>query len=368
MICNHFTIMTIQQRKDSHIDITVNKDVDYSSYDYFSDILFLHQSLPELNFNDIEIETKFFDKRISSPIIVNSMTGGTEYSFEINKKLAEFAEKNNIPLGLGSIRPVLEKRELFATFDIKKLAPTIPKFANIGMAQLIPYSKTFEKDLSTILDICDKLNVDGLAIHLNPLQEIVQPEGDEQFKGCVEGIKILRKETNLHLIIKETGGGINEFLAEKLDSIGIDYLDVNGSSGTSWSKVEYLRKGSKVKGFEEWGICTPFLIPTVKRRLKKAKLIAGGGIKDGIIAAKAIALGADYVSIAKSFIRALFSDNLQHYYDDMVKQLKVVMLLSASKDINELKKSKLLIKDKLKDLLEISKIDVSEFYFRGSKI
>ncbi|MCX8166688.1 MAG: type 2 isopentenyl-diphosphate Delta-isomerase [Candidatus Micrarchaeota archaeon] len=356
--------MEIKKRKDAHIDITLKNEVDYTTHDYFNDVIFLHNSLPELNLSDIDLTCSFFGKKVKSPIIVGSMTGGTEYSKQINQKLAEFAEKNQIPLGLGSIRPVLENSSLLSTFDVSDIAQTVPKFANIGMAQLIPSSKGFDERLSSILSICDKLRVEGIAIHLNPLQEIVQPEGDNEFNGCIEGIKILRKTTRLKLIVKETGAGINEFIAQKLDDIKVDYIDVNGSLGTSWSKVEYLRKGSKVEGFDNWGNNTLFLISTAKRRLKFAKLIAGGGLNDGIKCAKSIALGAQHCSIAKFFLRSMFAGSLQQTYDHILEQIKTCMLLTGSKNLTELQNAKLIITGKLKEELQVSKIDVSDYYFR----
>lgn len=348
-------------RKENHVDICIGENVGYAARELFSDVELLHNPLPELDFDSIITETEFVGKKISAPIIINSMTGGAEKVHGFNKKLAESAEKHNIPLGLGSLRAVLENSNLIATFEVRNYAPSIPIFGNIGMAQVRNATNTFIDNMKTIVD---KLNLDALAVHLNPLQEIVQAEGDTNFSDCFEGIKHLKKSLGIPIIVKETGAGINEFAAYQLDRINVDYIDVSGAGGTSWSKVEYMRKGARVEGFGEWGTHTAFLLPTVSRAVKRAKVIAGGGIYNGIIIAKAIALGADYCASARNFLIAVAQNNFDSEYEKLTKQLRTAMLLTGSKNIAQLKKANLIIHSTLRSMLLSAQVDCSQFYFR----
>ncbi len=354
--------MTIENRKDNHIDICVSQPVNYSTTTLFEYVSLVHDCLPEINYSDIDTRTTFLGKEISSPIIINSMTGGTAKAHEINNQLASFAEKHKLALGIGSMRPLLEKNSnSFDTFDVRKIAPSVPLFGNIGMAQLRD-----KNNIKKLVDLSNQLELDGFAVHLNPLQEIVQKEGDTEFNGCLAGIADLRKELSTPIIVKETGAGINEFRAKELSKLGVDYIDVSGSGGTSWSRVEYLRKTNRATGFEDWGIPSAFLVATVANSLRetKTKIIASGGIYDGITCAKAISLGADYCAVARKFIQALLDKTLESTYLQMLEQLKIAMLLTSSTDVSFLKRCKLMIYPPLKDLLEVAGLQPKSYYYR----
>ncbi len=340
--------MDIQSRKKDHVESATKKHVEYCPASGFEDIRFVHNSLPEIDLDSVDTSCRLFGKSLSSPLIITGMTGGYSGAEKINQKLAIAAQKNNIAFGLGSQRAMLEKPKLSSTFKVRKVAPDIPIIGNIGACQLEKYG------VRKIREMLDAVEADVLAIHLNPLQEVLQPEGDNKFSGIVRHISIFAKELGLPVIVKETGAGMSRDAAIKVKKAGAAMADVSGAGGTSWSKVEYLRSKKKPV-FSEWGNPTCECIASCSEVIET---IASGGIRDGLDAAKSIALGASFAGAALPFLRAKDpSKEVEGWKND----LKIAMLLSGSKNLAEMKKAKLIITGKTAEAMQRLGIDVSRF-------
>lgn len=330
--------LSTSKRKDEHIKICLdkkNKNV-YSEKSPFDEYKFVHNALPEINFDEISTETVFLKKKISIPLLISSMTGGGR-SENINKNLAIAAEKKNVALGLGSMRVVFESPETLLSFDVRKYAPNVALLANIGAVNL-----NYGFGTKECLAAQKSIGADALILHLNPLQEALQPEGQRNFKGLLKKLSKIKKELKFPIIVKEVGAGISSDVAEKLIDAGIKYIDVAGQGGTSWAKIEGIR--AKTGGedmFFDWGIPTTQSIIECEKVCKKngVVLIASGGIRSGLDMAKAIALGADYCSIALPFLEpALKSPKaVEELIDQLTNELKIAMFCIGAKNISELK-------------------------------
>lgn len=338
--------MDIRSRKQEHVESARKKDVEYAQPTGFDDVRFVHNSLPEMDVADST--AALFGKKLFAPLIIAGMTGGYAGARDINLKLAAAAEKEGLAFGLGSQRAMLEKPELAATYQVRKVAPTIPIIGNIGGCQLAKYG------VKKVRAMLDEAGADALAIHLNPLQELCQPEGDSKFSGVLEQIGVFAKDLGLPVIAKETGAGISRETAMKLKKAGAVMADVSGAGGTSWSKVEYIRSGAPPT-FSDWGNPTAECIAACTGVLP---LIATGGIRDGLDAAKAIALGAGFAGGALPFLRALDPAVEAAQWK---RDLRIAMVLTGSKNVKELQNAKLVITGKTAESLARLGIDPSDF-------
>jgi len=323
----------IEKRKREHIERAMENNTQYNKKTGFESIELIHNALPEIDFKDVETKLKFLGKEINAPIMIEAMTGGFDGAKKINKKLAEAAEKYNIPFGLGSQRAMLENKK-DVSYKVRDVAPTAVIIGNIGAIQLKKYET---KDIESLVS---KIELDGFAIHLNPLQEIIQSEGDRNFSGLLKGIEKICSNLSVPIIVKETGAGINKEVAKKLKGVGVKYIDVAGAGGTSWSKIEYFR-GNGIEGFGEWGIPTVKSIEECKGILP---LIASGGIRNGIDIAKSLALGAELGGAALPFLIACKNNKtnkLNELIELWINQLKIAMFLTGSKNIKEIKSVRL---------------------------
>ncbi len=301
---------------------------------------FLHNALPEIDYSKIELSCSFLGKKLKFPLMITAMTGGYTDAIEINRTLAECAEKHGWAFELGSQRAMIEDAKLRDTYYVRDVAPTTLIIANIGAYQLKQY------EMDKIEKMISDIDANALAIHLNPLQEIIQPEGDRDFSLVLAAIGKACNELDVPIIVKETGAGISTEVALKLKDAGVSAIDVAGAGGTSWSKVEYLRKGSdaSASGFEEWGIATADSIIMCKGILP---LVASGGIRNGIEAAKSIALGASISGAAYPFLHELEANGkrgLNAMLTSWEEQMQTCAFLTGSKDYNRLKTAKLMIK------------------------
>ncbi len=329
-----------KKRKGDHVDICIKKNVFYN-YNYFDDVQFVHDALTDLNFDELDLSAKFIKHDLKYPLMITGMTGGYPEGGRINKRLAKSAEKFGIALGLGSQRAMIENSKLISTYKVRSVAPSIPIIGNIGAAQLLNY-KIKEID-SMVKDV----DADYLAVHLNTLQELIQPEGDRNFKGVLDRIKEVSRELGVPVIVKETGTGINGDVALRITGWGSEVkgIDVSGTGGTSWAKVEGYRKGNLL-GFGDWGYPTPLAVYEVST--KGIFTIGSGGVRDGLDAAKALALGASVAGAANPFIRNL--SNLDSFIEEWILSIKRVMMLTNSPSIAYLKRRPLFITGKLADL------------------
>jgi len=338
----------IKNRKRDHIDICINKDVQFNLFDSgFSNFFFEHQALPEIDYDEINLETYILNRKFSAPIFVSSMTGGIEQGAKINKNLAIACQNLNIPMGLGSQRIMLENKESKKSFLLRDLAPDIFLFGNIGAVQL-NYGVS-NKDIKFILE---EIDANALFLHLNPLQEVIQEEGNKNFKGLKNKIIKLSEELEYPIILKETGCGISKNIVEDFNKTNIAGIDISGGGGTSWAFIESLRAKNihlaKIgENFRNWGLPTSYLLANAKKVIDKNKLLfASGGIRTGIDVAKAISLGADMVGIAQPLLESALISHIEveNKLRQIIEELKISMFCTGIKNILELKNTDKLIK------------------------
>ncbi len=333
----------IHIRKEDHMRINNEEDVQSGVANDFDALYFKHQALPELNLIDVDITTQIFQKMQQAPLFISSMVGGTEQSFELNVRLARAAQHYHIGMGVGSQRITLQHLETNPFFDVRRFAPDINLFANIGAVQL---------NNSVSFDDCRKMveeiGADALILHLNPLQEALQSEGDTNFSGLLIKIEQLCKELPYPVIIKEVGWGISGETARRLQNAGVVAIDVAGAGGTSWSEVEKHRSPSDgqreiAAAFRNWGISTAQSLMEVKQNTQGLLIFASGGLRNGVDVAKCIAMGADYCGFAGLFFRAAMQSEqkLFEMIEHIITGLRISMFAAGAGNIQELKNKQL---------------------------
>ena len=340
--------MDIKSRKKDHVESARRKNVEYSVSAGFEDVRFVHQPLPEMAFDDVDTECRMFGKMLSAPIMVLGMTGGYPGAAKINAKLAAAAEKEGLAFGLGSMRAMIEKPSLSSTYKVRKIAPTIPLLGNIGGCQLARYG------VKKVREALDEVGADALAIHLNPLQEVCQAEGDHDFSGILSQIGIFCRDLGLPVIVKETGAGMSMNAAVALRRAGVCMADVSGAGGTSWSKVEYMRSGSEPV-FGNWGNPTCVSVAACSEMIET---IGSGGVRNGLDAAKALALGAAYAGAALPFLRAADPSKEAAAWK---RDLKIAMLLSGSRNLWHMRRARLVISGKTAEEMKRIGLDVNKY-------
>jgi len=331
-------------RKKEHLELCLTDDVSFKSktngFEYYD---FKHNAITEIAIDEIKFRTKFFNKKIDYPFLISCMTGGTTEADNINAQLAVVASELNIPIGVGSQRQALENDEFANSFKVvRKNALHVPVLSNIGAAQLVQF-----KSIDPIKKIIDMLEADVLVIHINPLQELLQKEGETNFTGLIKQIKNIVNKIDVPVIVKEVGAGITSAAAKKLLDAGVKGIDVAGAGGTSWAGVELLRnKADTNNHFWDWGLPTSFCIKDVGKLKRKYKfiLIGSGGINSAIEAAKAFALGADVVASARPILKTLDQEGtggVVNYISGIFEEVKKIMYLTGSKDLKSLRRNKI---------------------------
>jgi isopentenyl-diphosphate delta-isomerase len=297
--------------------------------------------LPELDWNDITLKTTFLGKQLLAPLLISSMTGGTEQAGIINQRLASVAQHYKIAMGVGSQRVVVEKPQVASTFAVRSRAPDILLFANLGAVQLNYYY-----GLDECLRLVDLLEADALILHLNPLQECIQPKGDTNFKGLLDKINKLCTKLPVPIIAKEVGNGISAPMAEKLLAAGVTAIDVAGAGGTSWAKVESERAGNAQQRrmgmtFADWGLPTAECITSIRTIAPEVPLIASGGLRNGLDVAKAIALGANIAGLAWPFLQAAAQSEaaVDALVEVLIAEITTVLFCTGNATLEELKHS-----------------------------
>lgn len=295
----------LERRKSEHLRINLEEDVRFPRLRTgLERYRFVHNALPEISLEQVDTTTALFGKQLRLPLLISSITGGTADARRINYHLAEGAQAAGIAMGLGSLRAALESPHLADTFRIRNLAPDILLFANLGAAQL----KT-DSALNACQRAVDLSEADGLIIHLNPLQEVLQGDGNTDWRGILGSIERICRSLGVPVVVKEVGWGISADVALRLASAGVSAIDVAGSGGTSWSQVEMHRAPTKrlrrlSKQFADWGIPTAESLVEVRAVLPEIPIIASGGLRSGMDLAKVLALGASLGGIAGPFLRA----------------------------------------------------------------
>lgn len=333
----------INQRKTEHIRLCLTGQVEgVNKTTGLEGINFIHNALPEINFADIDISTSFLGKELQAPFLVSSMTGGSELATTINQNLALAAEKKGWALAIGSTRAFLESDAHKDSFLIRKQAPTAPLIVNIGAVQF-----NYGYGADECQRIIDKTGADSIVLHLNSLQEAVQDGGDLNFDSLLPKIEKVCQTLDVPVGVKEVGFGIDGSVAEKLYHAGISYIDVAGAGGTSWSQVEKLRsrdplKKAAAEAFNSWGIPTKDCIVSVRSKLPEVPLVASGGMKNGLEAAKAITLGADMIGFARHLLKAATesAESVIAVMEQIELELKMTMFGIGVKNLQELKDTK----------------------------
>jgi isopentenyl-diphosphate delta-isomerase len=335
----------ISNRKLEHLLLGLYCDVEYRKKTGFGDIELIHKALPEVNKEKIDLSTDFFGKELNLPFIISAMTGGHPSSLKINRELAKAADKLNVAMGVGSQRAAIENPELAPTYTVvRDEAPSAFIIGNIGAPQIEYAEKAVEM-----------LDLDSLAVHLNPLQEAIQPGGDVDATGYLESVEKISKVVNVPVIVKETGAGIKREDALALERAGVDAIDVAGAGGTSWAAVETYRAKDRSLGelYWDWGIPTAVSTVEVSESVK-IPVVSSGGIRTGLDAAKAFALGASAVGIALPLLKDAYTGykSVIKSIEKFKEELRVAMFLVGASSIEDLRKSDLIIKGSTKEWLQ----------------
>ena len=338
------------QRKKEHIELCLTDEVSFKEKKTgFDNYEFEHYAITEVNISKIDFKTKFFNKKISYPFLISCMTGGTTKAEDINSQLSVAANQLNIPLGVGSQRQALENKEYQKSYKIiRQNAPKIPILGNIGAAQVVTF-----KNFDQVKYLIDLVEADVMAVHVNPLQELLQKHGEPDFIGFLKKIEKLVKFLEVPIIVKEVGAGISKKAAERLLNAGVKGIDVAGAGGTSWAGVEILRnKGNNSNEFWDWGLPTSYCIREISKLKKKYKfvIIGSGGINNAFDAAKAFALGSDFTASARIILQTLYKkgvDGVIKLIENWFETIKNIMFLTGSNSISELRKNKLLKKEEV---------------------
>jgi isopentenyl-diphosphate delta-isomerase len=352
--------------KKRQLRLSIEENVQANISNGFEDVKLIHRSLPEIDKSNISAEITLFEKQLSSPLIVSAITGGTEYAKNINSTLAKVVGELELGIGLGSQRIAIEDPTVENTFSIvREIAPDALVMGNLGCPQLSMGWGIEEAQRSV-----DMVSADALAIHMNPLQEAVQIGGETKYYGVLQKLEEIASKLDVPLIVKETGCGIAMEEAVNLENIGVEALEVSGLGGTSWAAVEYHI--AKIEGKKDqeslgealwnWGIPTAISVVETSQSTN-LKIIASGGIRTGLEMAKAIALGADAVGIAKPFLQKAVqgSEALRDHIKGILLEFETVMFLVGAKNIDELKKVPLIIFGRTGEWLKLRGFEPGEY-------
>jgi len=361
----------IRKRKADHIRISLNQNIQARRITTgFEDIHFVHKALPEIDKQKIDISTTIFNYKFAAPLIAGAITGGTSEATKINATIAEAVEELHLGMGVGSQRAAIENRKFEKTFSIaRKKAPTAFLIANIGGVQL-----AHGYGLTEVKKAIEMIDADAIAIHLNPLQEAVQPEGQTNFKGVLEKIEAIADEIEKPVIAKETGAGIAAEEAKKLEAAGVKGIDISGAGGTSFAAVEYYRTKGQVNTFQrklgdafwDWGIPTAVSIVEVSQAVN-IPIIASGGIREGVDMAKALALGANLTSLSQPLLQVA-NRGVEETKDMLlllIEELRNSMFLAGADSVQTVKKIPIVITNKTAEWLKIRGFNLESYAQRG---
>ncbi len=330
-------------RKADHVRINLERDVNAKGVaSGFDEYRFVNCALPEIDLDEVDTATRLFGRELGAPILISCMTGGTDEARRINHMLANVAQDRRLAMGLGSARALLERPELIETFDVRSVAPDVLLFANLGAVQL---NKGYgADDCRRLLDL---LHADALVLHLNAIQEAVQPHGDTCFRGLLAKIETICSALNAPVVVKEVGWGIAPDTVRALFEAGVAAVDLAGAGGTSWSEVERHRieepwRARVAGSFAGWGIATAECLRAARAAQPDGILIASGGIRSGLDTVKAIALGADLVGIAGPFLRAAAKgyETAADLASEYVEVLRIAMFGLGERTLSDLRRTK----------------------------
>ncbi|OJH41180.1 type 2 isopentenyl-diphosphate Delta-isomerase [Cystobacter ferrugineus] len=342
------------KRKDAHLDLCATGDVEpLGNSTLLEDVRLVHCAMPELSVDEVDLSTEFLGKTLRYPLLITGMTGGTERAGVVNRDLALLAERHGLAFGVGSQRAMAENPQAAESFQVRRVAPTVPLLGNIGLYQAV------RMGVDGVRRLADAIGADGMALHLNAGQELTQPEGDRDFRGGYQIVEQLVRAFGARLLVKETGCGIGPDVARRLVELGVRNLDVSGLGGTSWVRVEQLRaEGVQAQvgaEFSNWGIPTAAAIASVRRAVGSGtRLVASGGLRTGLDAAKVIALGADVAGMALPLFRAQQAGGVEGAEKALaviLASLRQAFVLTGSASCADLQRKPRIIGGQLKDWL-----------------
>lgn len=334
----------VSRRKDDHLSLAIAGDVGFRRTTTLLEcVRFVHDALPEMSFHEIDVGSWLFGKRLGAPLLIAAMTGGSARAEAINRKLAHIAEERGYAFGLGSQRAMLRDRAQLRTYQVRDVAPSVPLLANVGLVQARDASS------AELMDLVSSVEADALCVHLNPAMELIQAEGDRDFRGGTETLERLSTELTVPVVAKETGCGLSREVGKRLRAAKIRHVDVSGAGGTSWVGVETERAESdrRLLGetFREWGIPTAASVVELAG-LGFETLIATGGIQSGLDVAKCLALGASAAGIARPVLKALDEGGERGagaLLERVEAELRIAMLLSGARTVEALRRAPRLI-------------------------
>ncbi len=360
--------MITENRKSDHIRICLTEDVQTRKVTAgFEEVHLLHRAVPDFSLDNVDTAVSFFGKEIKAPIIIEAMTGGTHEAAEINGNLAEAAEKFGLAMGVGSQRVAIETPTLEKTFSVaREKGPHVFLIANIGLPQILA-----EDGLESAQKAVHMIDADALAIHLNILQESIQHEGDTSYNRVLERLREVSSKLSIPIIIKETGAGMISEVVKLLNGTGAKGIDVAGAGGTSWAAVESYRELRKKRQlgltFWDWGI--PTAVSVVEASMSsKLKIIASGGVRTGLDAAKAISLGADAVGLAWPLLKPAVEGDLDNILSILIEEFRMGMFLTGSKNVQNLKRKPVVVTGKTGEWLSLRGFRPEELARRDMKI
>lgn len=354
LVTDSKAILKSEQRKRDHLKICIEEEkyqIEGAETSGYDGITLIHHALPDLSFDRIDPSLSFLGYQINYPILISCMTGGFKKAKALNRELARAAQKLKIPVGTGSIRALFKDSDLFSHFHLKTDAPDVPVISNLGITQLK------EIDHPKIYEMVKRLEVQAIAIHINPGEELVQSEGDKDFTGLLETFARFCEKSPCPVMAKETGCGIKPSLVTALLKAGAEFVDLAGSGGTNWLLVEAFRQNqfeSEIaREFDSWGLPTAMLQAAVG--YCDGHIIASGGIRTGLEIAKSVALGARLAGLALPFIRAVYAKGEEGVVDlglRLGKVLKMAMYLTGCQNLQQLREAPYLIEESFKSKVE----------------
>ena len=345
----------LDQRKSQHLDLVQRPEVEPEGTEtLLSCVRLVHRATPELSLDGIDLAAQLCGRALRAPVMIVGMTGGTERAAKINRDLAALAQESGVAFGVGSMRILLDQPDLIATFAVKPARPPL-LVANLGAQQLV------QRGAVAALSLLDMLGADAIAIHLNAAQELVQADGDRDFRGCLDAIAALVAEVGSdRVLVKETGCGIGPAVVRELAARGFKAADVSGAGGTSWPRVEQLRaKDAQSRALGEllsdWGIPTAACVAGARAAAPEMRIIASGGLRSGLDAARALALGADVAGFALPLVRAHQQSGIEgarSTLNAILAALRAALLLCGCRDVGALRASRPVILEPLRTWMQ----------------
>lgn len=343
----------IAKRKADHIEVAASGRADFTRSTLLEHVHLIHQSLPELSLDEIDLDTELFGKPLAAPLLISGMTGGTAEASAINRDLARAAQKAGIAFGLGSQRAMDEHPELLATYEVRDVAPDVVLLGNVGAVQALAMGP------ARVIELAKRIGADALAIHLNPGQELIQAHGDRDFRGVRDAIARIVEVSPMPIVVKETGCGLSSHAARSLVAAGVHTVDVAGAGGTSWVAVEAVRaaegSSSAALGAELWDWGVPTAVSVVACARAGLVTIASGGMRTGYDVARALALGARAAGMAAPMLRAQRAGGepaVSELIAQIISSIRSVCLLTGSAAASDLARAPRHLGGPLRDFLE----------------